>query len=140
VNRSGKTVTTTTDAPDSTTDAVIIAYNGLTMSSRNTANQTTTFGHDALGRPVTSVDPRTGTTTTAYVTGTSQVYTVTDPASIVQATYAYDSAGRVSSVKDALNKYAYTSYTTRNEILPLVGRHHLSRRIQLRRPGAGARR
>jgi YD repeat-containing protein len=116
VNRSGKTVTTTTDAPDSTTDAVIIAYNGLTMSSRNTANQTTTFGHDALGRPVTSVDPRTGTTTTAYVAGTSQVYTVTDPASIVQATYAYDSAGRVSSVKDALNKYAYTSYTTRNEV------------------------
>jgi RHS repeat-associated protein len=116
VNRSGKLVTTTTDAPDSTTDAVTIAYNGLTMSSRNTANQTTTFGHDALGRPVTSIDPRTGTTTTAYVTGTNQVSTVTDPASIVQATYGYDSAGRVSSVKDALNKYAYTSYTNRNEV------------------------
>jgi RHS repeat-associated protein len=116
VNRGGKTVTTTTDAPDSMTDAQQVAYNGLTMSSRNTANLTTTFGHDALGRPVTSIDPRTGTTTTAYVTGTNQVSTVTDPASIVQATYAYDSAGRVSSVKDALNKYAYTSYTTRNEI------------------------
>jgi RHS repeat-associated protein len=116
VNRGGKTVTTTTDAPDSMTDAQQVAYNGLTMSSRNTANLTTTFGHDALGRPVTSIDPRTGTTTTAYVTGTNQVSTVTDPASIVQATYGYDSAGRVSSVKDALNKYAYTSYTNRNEV------------------------
>jgi RHS repeat-associated protein len=116
VNRSGKLVTTTTDAPDSTTDTQQIAYNGLVVSSRDTANLTTTFGHDALGRPVTSVDPRTGTTTTAYVSGTSQVSTVTDPASIVQATYTYDSAGRVSSVKDALNKYAYTSYTTRGEV------------------------
>ncbi|MDI1335898.1 MAG: hypothetical protein PSU94_06905, partial [Lacunisphaera sp.] len=116
VNRSGKLVTTTTDVPDSTTDAVSIAYNGLPVSSRSTANLTTTFGYDALGRPTTSVDPRTGTSTTAYVSGTSQVSTVTDPASIVQATYTYDSAGRVSSVKDALNKYAYTSYTTRGEV------------------------
>ncbi len=116
VDRSGKKVTTSTDAPDSTTDAVQIAYNGLLMSAKDTANLTTTFGYDALGRPVTSVDPRTGTTTTAYVSGTSQVSTVTDPASIVQATYTYDSAGRVSSVKDALNKYAYTSYTTRSEV------------------------
>ncbi|MDI1336598.1 MAG: hypothetical protein PSU94_10515, partial [Lacunisphaera sp.] len=116
VNRSGKLVTTTTDAPDSTTDAVSIAYNGLPVSSRSTANLTTTFGYDALGRQTTSVDPRTGTTTKAYVSGTSQVATVTDPASIVQATYTYDSAGRVSSVKDALNKYAYTSYTTRGEV------------------------
>ena len=116
VDRAGKKVTTTTDAPDSTTDAQQIAYNGLVVSSRDTSNLTTTFGHDALGRPVTSTDPRTGTTTTAYVSGTSLVSTVTDPASIVQATYTYDSAGRVSAVKDALNKYAYTSYTSRGEV------------------------
>jgi YD repeat-containing protein len=109
------------------------------MSSRDTANLTTTFGHDALGRPVTSVDPRTGTTTTAYVSGTSQVSTVTDPASIVQATYAYDSAGRVSSVKDALNKYAYTSYTTRGEVYRQWGDTTYPVETATT-PGAGARR
>jgi len=116
VDRANKILVNDILRPDSSTWGHQVTYNGLLVSSRDTTNITTTYGYDALGRPVTSVDPRTGTTTTAYVTGTSQVYTVTDPASIVQATYTYDSAGRVSSVKDALNKYTYTSYTSRGEV------------------------
>lgn len=116
VDRANKKVTATVDVPDSTTDAVTVAYNGLLMSSKDVAGITTTFCYDALGRRTSSIDPRTGATSTAYTSGTSQVYTITDPASVVQSTYAYDSAGRVSSVKDALNKYTYFSYTSRNEI------------------------
>ena len=115
VNRAGKLVTTTTDAPDSTTDAVSVAYNGLGVSSKDTTGLTMTAGYDALGRPVTSVDPRTGTTTTAYVSGTSQVLSVTDPASIVQASYTYDSAGRVATSTNALSKVCRYDYTARNE-------------------------
>jgi YD repeat-containing protein len=116
VDRSNKKVVTTTNTPDSATDAVAVTHNGLAVEARDTAGVTMRYEYDALARQNKSIHPRTGTTTTAFVSGTNLVSTVTDPASIVQATYTYDSAGRVSSVKDALNKYNYTSYTNRNEI------------------------
>lgn len=116
VDRANKKLVTTTDTPDSTTSAVAVAYNGLAVEARGATGITMRHEHDALGRQHKSIDPRTGTTTTAFVSGTSLVSTVTDPAGLVQSTYAYDSAGRVASVKDALNKYAYTSYTNRNEV------------------------
>ena len=111
----GKMAVTTTVAPNSSINPVQTAYNGLLVSSKDTAGVTMTYGYDALGRQITSTDPRTGTTTTAYVSGTSQVYTVTDPASIVQATYTYDSAGRVATVTNALSKVCRYEYTSRNE-------------------------
>jgi RHS repeat-associated protein len=116
VERSNKRVTTTTDTPDSTTNTVRVAHNGLGVETQDFTGLRHRAEYDALGRPWKSIDPRTGTTTTTYVAGTSLVSTVTDPASVVTATYAYDSAGRVSWAKDALNKYAYTSYTARSEI------------------------
>ncbi len=116
VDRANKKITTTTDHPDSTTDSVNIAHNGLSVEAQDFAGLRFRSEYDALGRPWKSLDPRTGTTTTAYVAGTSLVSSITDPASVVTATYTYDSAGRVSSVKDALNKYAYTAYTARGEI------------------------
>lgn len=116
VNRSTKTVTTTTDAPDSATNAVQVVQNGLTVSTIDKAGVKMTFGYDALGRPKTSTDPRTGTSTTTYVAGTSLVATVTDANNVTQATYAYeDETGRVSSIVNALNKVGYFSYTTRGE-------------------------
>jgi RHS repeat-associated protein len=115
VVRGSKLVTTTATYPDSSTSAVQVAYNGLTVSSTDKANLTTTCGFDDLGRPVTTTNPRTGATTTAYVSGTSQVYTVTDPASVVQATYTYDSAGRAATLTNALSKVSRSAYTDRNE-------------------------
>jgi RHS repeat-associated protein len=56
-------------------------------------------------------------TTTAYIAGTSQVLTVTDPASVAQATYAYDLAGRIKSIQDALGKFTYFEYNDRNQKL-----------------------
>jgi RHS repeat-associated protein len=114
-DRSNKKVTITTDTPDSTTNAVQTAYNGLLVESTDTVGVTMRYGYDALGRRNTSVDPRTGTTTTAYVSGTNQVYSITDPASVVQATYTYDSAGRVATVTNALSLVSRYAYTDRNE-------------------------
>lgn len=116
VERSNKRVVTTTDHPDSTTNTVAVSHNGLAVETQDFAGIKFRTEYDALGRPWKTIDPRTGTTTTAYVSGTSLVSTITDPANALTTTYTYDSAGRVSSVKDALNKYAYTSYTTRGEI------------------------
>ena len=116
VDRANRRVITTVTAPDSITSAVAVSYNGLASEARDKTGRTMRTEYDALGRAYKSIDPRTGATTTVYVAGTSQVATLTDPANVVQVTYAYDSAGRVSSVKNALNKYAYTSYTSRGEV------------------------
>ncbi|MCW5549918.1 MAG: RHS repeat-associated core domain-containing protein [Opitutaceae bacterium] len=100
---------------DSNIGAQQVTRNGLLMSARDTAGITLTYGYDALGRQNTVTDPRTGDITTAYVAGTSLVHTVTDPADVVQATYTYDSAGRVSGVQNALGKSAYYSYNHRGQ-------------------------
>ncbi len=114
VDRTAKKVTASTDTPDSNVNAVQISYNGLLMESTDTTNLKTTFGYDALGRPVTSVDPRKGTTTTAYKSGSSQVDWVKDPANVAQATYTYE-AGRVKTVTDALGKVSRFDYNARGQ-------------------------
>jgi RHS repeat-associated protein len=115
VNRAGKLLTTTVNTPDSTTDSVQIAYNGLLMSTKDTAGITLSYEYDALGRQKKSIHPRTGATETAYKTGTSQIDWVKDPAGTTQATYTYNGAGLVSSVKNALNRHAYFSYNLRGQ-------------------------
>ena len=115
VDRTNKKITTTTDTPDSSTNATQVAYNGLLMESTDTVGVKMQYGYDALGRQVTSTDPRTLTSTTAYKTGSSQVDWVKDPAGFTQATYTYDTAGRVSTVTDALGKIARYGYNDRNQ-------------------------
>lgn len=126
VKSADKLAVTTTVAPNSSTNAVQITYNGLLVSARDITNRTMTYGYDNLGRQTTSVDPRTGTTTTAYVSGTSLVNTITDSASVVQLTYDYDNAGRVKSTATPNPHYGvggdtrtqlftFYSYRDRNE-------------------------
>lgn len=120
VNRATKVATHCFHRPDSSVDSVQTIYNGLLVSSTDTANVTTTYGYDALGRAVTTHDPRMASghdTTTAYVSGTGLVSTITDPAGVTQATYTYDSAGRVATVTNAtpFNKVCRYEYTNRNE-------------------------
>lgn len=110
VKPSIKTAVATVDTSDSTINAVQKTYNGLLMESTDTAGITMAYGYDALGRKCQDIDPRTGTTTTAYVAGTNQVYTITDPASVVQVTYAYDTAGRVITVTNGLSKVTRYDY------------------------------
>jgi len=86
VDRANKKLIITTDTPDSTTNVVSVAYNGRNVESRDAAGVIMRYEQDDLGRQYKSIDPRTGATTTAYVSGTSLVSTATDPASIVLAT------------------------------------------------------
>jgi len=115
VDRTNHKITTTTDTSDSNVNAVSIAYNGLLVQATDTAGITMKYGFDALGRQTQSIDPRTGTTNTAYISNTSLVDNVKDPSNVAQATYTYDAAGRVATATDALNKVARYDYTLRGE-------------------------
>lgn len=114
VDTSLKKVTTTTSQAG-IADRSETIVNGLPKDVTGSDNLTYTTGYDALGRPNTSVDPRTGTTTTAYYTGTTLPSTVTDGAGLLIG-YHYDNSGRKDWEKNADTKYAYFSYTTRNQL------------------------
>ncbi|HEY5551680.1 MAG TPA: hypothetical protein VIK52_07320, partial [Opitutaceae bacterium] len=119
VNRSTKTLTAWVDAPDSTTNAYQKSVNGLLVESEDSAGVQATFAYDFLGRQTTTTNERTAsqgaTSTTTYVSETARTWKVTDIENVVQATYTYDTTGRVSSVKNALNQDAYFSYNVRNQ-------------------------
>lgn len=115
VDRANCKVTSTTTAPDATTPAVQLAYNGLLVQSTDTAGVTMRYKYDGLGRRFQTVDPRTGSTTTDFYANTNLLEWVKDAANKTQATYTYDAAGRVSGVKNALNKHTYYSYTPRGQ-------------------------
>ena len=68
------------------------------------------YGYDSLGRPFTSTDSRTGTTTTAYVSATCDaVLKITDSDSRVTS-YGYDSQGRRITTTLPDNSVTNTSY------------------------------
>jgi RHS repeat-associated protein len=96
VNRTTTASATTSHSPASNIDAVQSSINGSLVTATDSAGVTTTYGYDAFGRQATSTDPRTGATYTTYVNGTSLVDSVKHPSTVVLASYAYDSAGRVS--------------------------------------------
>jgi RHS repeat-associated protein len=109
-----KVAVTTVSYPDSSTAEQQIAYNGLSVEAKDKTGVTMRYEYDALGRKYRDIDPRTGTTTTAYITGTNLVSSITDPASITQVTYTYDAAGRTDTVTNGLGKVAHYGYDTYN--------------------------
>jgi RHS repeat-associated protein len=88
---------------------IAVNANGLDVSSTSAQNLTVTQTYDSLRRLNTTTDPRIGSTTYAYVSGSNLAQTVTGPDSRV-STLGYDSAGRVNSKKDDAGKYAYFKY------------------------------
>jgi RHS repeat-associated protein len=125
IDPSTRISTVTTNVPDSSTDDVVTAFNGLSVAHRTAQDLTTTYGYDDLMRPNAQTDPRLGTATTAYYTsGTGakgQVHTVTDAASNA-TTFAYDSTtGRLASTTDALSKTSYQSYNIRGQVVHAWG-------------------
>ncbi|HWA09836.1 MAG TPA: RHS repeat-associated core domain-containing protein [Opitutaceae bacterium] len=120
IDRSHQLVTDTTDVPDSTANQVKFTYNGLAVAEQSTQNLTSYFHYDSVGRPTGHVNPRTGTTTTAYYTsGTGaigQISSVTDAAGNTTG-YDYDSStGRLVATTNALGKTSRQSYNTRGQI------------------------
>jgi len=121
LDRANKKVTTTVTAPDSTISSVSVAYNGLPCEAEDTTGVIMRYEYDALGRKIRDIDPRTGTTTTAFCSGSSFVYSLTDPANVAQATYTYDSAGRVATVTDGVAKITRYDYDTLNHVVHQYG-------------------
>ncbi len=115
INRSAKRVTTTTDAPDSSVDAVTISYNRLPVEARDNAGNIARYEYDALARKVKDIHPRTGAMTTTYQSGSNLVASMKDGTNTTIATYTYDSAGRVATLTNALGKIARYAYNTRGQ-------------------------
>lgn len=74
------TATTTSSASFSDLDAVSVTrYGRLVSQSSFTVAEPVLYGYDALGRPVTVTDPRTGLATTTAYNAAGQVESVTRP-------------------------------------------------------------
>jgi len=120
IDRDAKTVTQTVTAPSSTVAEQTVTVNGLQTSRRTLADQTYTFGYDALGRQLTATDPRTGIVTAHYdVRGrVDYVYDADNR----YTTFGYDDAtGRKISMKNALDKYTYYSYDAMGHVVRTWG-------------------
>jgi RHS repeat-associated protein len=107
-------VTETKTKPDSTVPQVSVTYNGALVSSQTTQNLTTTYQYDGLYRETSEIDPRTGTSSTAYFTTgpgqTGQVSSHTDAAGNA-TNYAYNASdGRLSCQTDPAGNTIYHGY------------------------------
>ena len=120
IDRDAKTVTRTTNYPDSTIDAVSVATNGLLTASTSKTGVTATYGYDPLERQTGVTDPRTGTSITHY-NAQGWVDFIEDPAGN-QTAYTYDpTTGRKIAETNALGKAVRFAYNDRGQLLQTWG-------------------
>jgi RHS repeat-associated protein len=110
LDRAARTVTTQQSAPGVTGLATTVTINGLATSATAPDGLTSTNGYDALRRPITVTDPRTGTYTTIYRPGSTQVESKKDARNITVASFSYDTAGRPNVTTDAAGKATRVLY------------------------------
>ena len=124
IDRSAKTITTTTEYPDSIISAQIITVNRLKNSERTKTGLTTTYAYDGLGRIITVNEPRIGATTISYHTAAGKnglKATVTNAAGNMTS-YDYDTmSGRLLWEKNALNQYTRYAYNALGQITNIWG-------------------
>jgi len=115
VDRGNKLVTQTVDVPDSASNIVTVAVNGLVQSKMSKSGLTTTYSYDALARRTGATDPRLGTATTHYDSHGWVDYV--EDAGSRRTSFTYDSAtGRKLSQSDPLTNSAYMSYTSLGQL------------------------
>jgi RHS repeat-associated protein len=107
-------VTDTTTLPNSSVPRIGVKYNGVLMSSQTPQNIVTTYQYDGLYREISEIDPRKGTSSTAYFTSgageNGQVSSHTDAGGNATS-YTYDSTdGRLFSQTDPLGDIVYHAY------------------------------
>jgi RHS repeat-associated protein len=110
VDRAIRTVSSEQFAPGVANPATSVAVNGQAVTSTAPDGLVSTPGYDALRRPVSAVDPRTGTYTTTYYPGTTLVHTQIDARNVTVATYTYDVLGRRIAVTDTDGKTSRVSF------------------------------
>src|SRR5258708_6151924 len=116
VDLTNRLVTTTTVLPDSSTNDIAVAYDGLKVKHQTSQNLTYTYGYDSVGRSTTTVDPRTGTSTTNYVANSNRVASSVNAAGN-STSFGYESStGRLSSTTDPLGNTTYQSYNARGQV------------------------
>ena len=132
VDRSSNTVTTTINHPDSDTDSVKIARNGLTQSVVSKEGLETTFGFDQAGRKILVKDPRGNSTVKLYEVGKDRVeYSIHGITATVTGTegvamlatqgyatqFSYDTpTGRLEWEKNPDGKYTRYGYDVRGQL------------------------
>jgi RHS repeat-associated protein len=127
VSRSTATITKSTTVKDRNGSAVLsgaseIAVNGLVTSVTGFDGITYGTGYDSLWRKSTSTDPRTGTITTYYKTGSTYVSRIWGPIdatgtfnNIVQ--YDYDVANRINTETNVAAKHRYVEFDRRGNVV-----------------------
>ena len=126
INRATRTVTVTTDVPNSTLDAIQISTDGKLFSTTTPTVATPTLynSYDTLERPTAVTSPRGVVTTTVYHPTTGQVSSVTHAGK--QTSYTYHPAGNPGAGKVATEtlpdtQVIRTSYTQRGEVFHIWG-------------------
>lgn len=94
LNSATATITVTTTSSGLASPALQTILDGISVSTVTHDGITTTMGYDGLLRKSAVTDSRGNTTTTAYVSGSTLVQSVTDATGASVATYGYDSMGR----------------------------------------------
>ena len=126
INRATKTVTVTTNVPDSNLDAVEITVAGnLVSTTTPTVAQPTNYtNYDALNRLTSATSPRGVVTTTAYNPTTGQVTSNTAAGKTTSYTYhpsGSPGAGKTATTTLPDTKIIRTSYTLRGEVFRIWG-------------------
>jgi len=120
IDRDNKTVVQVSTAPDSVNDQYQVTINGLATKSVSKTGLVMTYGYDALGRLISTTDPRTGTSTTHF-NAIGQVDWVEDAATN-RTTFTYDPAtGRRTSTTDAMTNSVYTAYSVEGQMIGTWG-------------------
>lgn len=124
INRTTKTVTTTTVAAGLANSGTAVSVNGLSTSLTTTDGLVYTSEYDKLERPWRQKNPRHTTSTgnlgysvMAYKTGTSLVESTTDAAGNTVGRTEYDGLGRASWARNADNKYTRFAYNLRGQLI-----------------------
>jgi len=120
-NPASKQITQITTVPGSAITGCRIMVNNRVRSVQAAGvNGTTSYYYDALGRIVQKTEPRIGSTSMDYMSGTWQVHSVTPPSGST-VTYAYyganaPQAGRLQSQTDSANGVTYYDYDAQGHV------------------------